>query len=65
MKRIIIIAALALASCEPKVEKPLIIIDKGYSELERQYWYMYQDKDGYTNEFYESTDYYKIGDTIK
>jgi len=47
------------------MEKPFIIISKGKPNSESDYKYIYQDKNGIQNYFYEERDKYSIGDTLK
>jgi len=69
MKQIILlILAMSILSCESmnrKLKKPFVIVYKGQlnSEDSTLKNYMYQDENGYRENFYEK-DIYNIGDTI-
>lgn len=65
MKVLLSIVLLFFISCDRKMEKPFIIVDKEPSKAYKGYTvYTYQDKSGKLRSFYENNYYYQIGDTI-
>ena len=63
---LLMIAAIimAMCSCEPKLDKPFVIVHKGEPD-DKLSFYQYQDNNGYREFFYDSCNKYNIGDTIK
>lgn len=67
---VILIASILILGCETKNEKPFIIIGKSEQDMtgntfKNKSVYMYQEKNGNKVMFWEFSNKYSIGDTIK